>query len=79
MACRGGAVRRRVDDVDLTDMLTEHVREFGVARAMSFGVYENIDRSQAAFAQGLAHNKVLLTKVVQSNIQYRQDVSAGSS
>jgi hypothetical protein len=79
MACRGGAVRRRVDDVDLTDMLTEHVREFGAARAMSFGVYENIDRSQAAFAQGLAHNKVLLTKVGQSNIQYRQDVSAGSS
>lgn len=75
MANRGGAARKRVDDVDLTDMLTEHVREFGVARAMSFGVYENIDRSQAAFAQGLAHNKALLTKVSPSQKQCRQDVS----
>ncbi len=63
MANRGGGHRRKVEDVDLYSVLEEHVKSHGLSRALQFGIYENIDRTQAAFAAGLANNKDLLTKV----------------
>ena len=62
MANRGGGHRRKVEDVDLHSLLEEHVKSHGLSRALQFGIYENIDRTQAAFAAGLAYNKDLLTK-----------------
>ena len=66
MAGRGGGHRRKVEDVDLQEIFTEHIRGFGLSRALNFGIYENIDRSQAAFAAGLAFNKDLLMKASQA-------------
>ena len=63
MANRGGGHRRKVEDVDFHSLLEDHVRSFGLTKALQFGIYENIDRSQAAFAAGLAYNKELLTQV----------------
>jgi len=62
MASRGGGHRRKVENVDLIDVLEDHVRSHGLSRALQFGIYENIDRTQAAFAAGLAYNKDLLMK-----------------
>ena len=62
MASRGGGHRRKVENVDLIDVLEDHVKSHGLSRAMQFGIYENIDRTQAAFAAGLAYNKDLLMK-----------------
>ena len=63
MANRGGGHRRKVEDVDLYSLLEDHVKSHGLSRALQFGIYENIDRTQAAFAAGLAYNSDLLKKV----------------
>lgn len=69
MTTRGGDHRKKVEDVDFTVLFEEHVKEMGVAKALQFGVYENMDRTQAAYAAGLASNKVLLAKASLSFFQ----------
>lgn len=62
MVSRGGGHRKKLEDVDFTILFEEHVKEAGVAKALQFGVYENMDRTQAAYAAGLASNQILLAK-----------------
>ena len=64
---RGGNFRKRVPDVDPSQLLVvmeNYVKTKGVHKAFVFGSYDNMTRSQAAYGPGLAKNADLLSALL---------------
>ena len=49
------------------EVVEEHVLSEGVEVGLSFGAYEHIARSHAAFVPGLVFNKILLKKLLRGS------------
>ena len=60
---RGGDRKCKVADLDLSQLIEEHVLEVGIDAGLAFGAYEHISRTHAVFTSGLVFNKDILKKV----------------
>jgi hypothetical protein len=66
MATKGGSRRQAVPEVDsdqLRNLFEQHVKENGVKKALFFGSYSNIARTQAVECAGLVENYDILKQV----------------
>ena len=64
---KGGDRRTKIPEVDLWEVVEQHVLSEGVDGGLSFGAYEHIARSHAAFVPGLVFNKIILKKALQGS------------